>query len=110
MKSSRTDTASFVFALQGIVDGRDADEVIDHVLINMTRRKDAPALVDGRARRRIESRLRHRSANYVRLCRELFDIFAQAIEEEGLKVHPDFADDRDIVHPSLEKILEAAQA
>jgi hypothetical protein len=39
MLSKRVDTSSLIFALQAVVDGRDADEIIDHVLVNMAGRK-----------------------------------------------------------------------
>jgi hypothetical protein len=108
MLSKRVDTSSLIFALQAVVDGRDADEIIDHVLVNMAGRKDAVRLFpdDSRARRRIENRLRHASAAYARLCRQTFDLFREAIEEEGLQVSPDFASDNEVSHVPLEKILE----
>jgi hypothetical protein len=107
MNSKRIDTFTLANALQQIVNGTDIDEIIDDVLTNMTRRADAARLFpDGRARRRIENRLRHASASYARLCRQVFDLFKEAIEAEGLHVHPDFADDREIAHEPLERMLE----
>ena len=109
MNSNRFDNLTLLGSLQRLVNGDDADAIIDHVLVKMTRRPDAPSLFpDNRARRRIENRLRHTAASYARLLATVFDVFREAAEAEGLSVSPEFASDCDVVHVPLEKILERA--
>lgn len=111
MNSKQIDTFTLANALQQIVNGTDIDEIIDDVLTNMTRRADAARLFpDGRARRRIENRLRHLAAAYAKSLATVFDIFREAIEAEGLQVSRDFASDQEVSHVPLETILERQAA
>jgi len=106
LHSYALDHATLITALQATVNGDDVDATIDEVLVAMTRRDDAARLFpDGRARRRIENRLRHASAGYARILASVFDLFKEAIEAEGLRVSPEFAGERKAPPRPLSELL-----